>query len=183
MILGMSTPTFTLVHVGLSLSGMAAGAVVVLGLLGARRPGNWTALFLVTTVATSATGFLFHSAGFGAAHLVGVISLAVLAVAILALYFYRLAGPWRWLYVAGSVLALYLNVFVGVVQAFQKLPFLRLLAPTGSEPPFVVAQVLVMAVFIALGIIAVKRFHPPVHVPKFPVDRGDACEVGKTIGD
>jgi hypothetical protein len=162
MILGMSTPTFTLVHVVLSLIGMAAGAVVVFGLLGARRLNNWTAIFLVTTVATSATGFLFHSARFGAAHAVGVISLAVLALAILALNFYRLAGPWRLIYVAGSVLALYLNVFVGVVQAFQKLPFLRALAPTGSEPPFVVAQVLVMAIFIALGAIAMKRFHPGV---------------------
>jgi gluconate 2-dehydrogenase alpha chain len=103
MILGMSTSTFTLVHVVLSLIGMAAGAVVVLGLLGARRPRSWTAVFLVTTVATSATGFLFHSARFGAAQMVGVISLAVLAVTILALYFYRLAGPWRWLYVAGAV--------------------------------------------------------------------------------
>ena len=145
----------------MSLSGMGAGAVVVLGLLGARGFRNWTAIFLVTTAATSATGFLFRS-HFGAAHVVGGISLAALAVALFALYFYRLAGRWRWLYVAGSMLALYLNVFVGVVQAFQKLPFLRPLAPTGSEPPFVVAQVLVMAIFIALGIIAVMRFHPGV---------------------
>ena len=159
MILGMSTPTFTLVHVVFSLIGMVVGAVVVLGLLDARRLSNWTAIFLVTTAVTSATGFLFHS-HFGAAHVVGVISLAALAVGLLALYVYRLAGPWRWIYVAGSMLALYLNVFVGVVQAFQKLPFLRVLAPTGSEPPFVVAQVLVMAIFVALGIIAVKEFHP-----------------------
>jgi hypothetical protein len=115
--------------------------------------------------------------------MVGVISLAVLAVTILALYFYRLAGPWRWLYVTGAVVALYLNVFVGVVQAFQKLPFLRLLAPTGSEPPFVVAQMLVMAIFIALGIIAVKGFHPATDAPKCPVNRGDAYEIGKTTGD
>jgi hypothetical protein len=171
MILGMSTSTFTLVHVVLSLIGMAAGGVVVLGLLGARLLSNWTAAFLLTTVATSVTGFFFHS-HFGAAHVVGVISLAALAVAILALYVYRLAGLWRWLYVAGSMLALYLNVFVGVVQAFQKLPFLRALAPTGSEPPFVVAQVLVMAIFIALGVIAMKRFHPGVRAPKGPVKLG-----------
>ena len=94
------------------------------------------------------------SASFGAPHVVGIISLAVLALAVFALYFRRLTGPWRWIYVASSVLALYLNSFVGVVQAFQKLPIFRQLAPTGAEPPFVIAQALVMATFIALGIVA-----------------------------
>jgi len=160
MILGMSTAAFTLLHVIISLIGIASGAVVMWGLWKAKRLGGWTALYLLTTVLTSATGFLFHSTSFGPPHIVGVISLVVLAATIAALYYYRLAGPWRWIYVAGAVLALYLNVFVGVVQAFQKLPFLHPLAPTGSEPPFAIAQFLVLALFIAFGIAATKRFHP-----------------------
>jgi hypothetical protein len=160
MILGMSTVTFTLVHVVLSLIGIVSGAIVMVGIFSARRPDRWTTLFLITTVATSVTGFFFHSASFGPPHIIGVISLVVLAIAILALYRFGLAGSWRWLYVAGAVLALYLNVFVGVVQAFQKLPFLQPLAPTQSEPPFLVAQLAVMAIFVVLGIVAVKRFHP-----------------------
>jgi hypothetical protein len=165
MILGMSTPTFTLVHVILSLVGILAGAIAALGMLSAKKLESWTALFLATTVATSATGFLFHSAAFGPPHVVGFISLVVLAVAILALYGRHLAGPWRWIYVVGAVLALYLNVFVGVVQAFQKLPFLQPLAPTQSEPPFLIAQVVVMVIFIALGILAARRFHPGAMKP------------------
>jgi hypothetical protein len=160
MILGMSTASFTLLHVIISLIGIASGAVVMWGLWNSKSLGRWTALYLLTTVLTSATGFLFHSASIGPPHIVGVISLAVLAVTIAALYFYRLAGSWRWIYVAGAVLAQYLNVFVGVVQAFQKLPFLHPLAPTGSEPPFAIAQLLVLVLFIAFGIAAVKRFHP-----------------------
>ena len=92
--------------------------------------------------------------------MVGIISLLVLAPALLALYAFRLDGSWRWIYVAGAVLALYLNVFVGVVQAFQKLAFLQPFAPTQSEPPFIVAQVAVLAIFVVLGFLAVKRFHP-----------------------
>jgi uncharacterized membrane protein SirB2 len=91
---------------------------------------------------------------------VGIISLAVLAVALLALYVFHLSGAWRWLYVVGAVLALYFNVFVGVVQAFQKLSFLQPLAPTQSEPPFLIAQVVVLVLFIVLGAIAVARFRP-----------------------
>jgi hypothetical protein len=160
MILGMSTSTFTTVHVILSLIGIITGAVVMLGMLGAKRLDGWTALFLATTVLTSVTGFFFHSASFGPPHVVGVISLAVLAVAILALYLYRLTGAWRWIYIVGAVVALYLNVFVGVVQAFQKLPPLAALAPTQSEPPFLVAQAVVLAAFDLLGFTAVKRVHP-----------------------
>jgi hypothetical protein len=93
-------------------------------------------------------------------HVVGIISLVFLAAALVALYVYRLAGAWRWIYVVGAVVALYLNVFVGVVQSFQKVSFLRPLAPTQSEPPFLVAQLAVMAVFIVLGIVAVRKFHP-----------------------
>jgi hypothetical protein len=158
----MSIPTFTTFHVILSLIGIVTGIIVVLGMLSATRRAAWTALFLLTTGATSVTGFMFPSTGFDAADAVGIISLVVLAVTILALYIYHLAGAWRWIYVAGAVIALYLNVFVGVVQAFQKLPFLHPLAPKGSEPPFVVAQALVMAIFVVLGVFAAKRFHPSI---------------------
>ena len=165
MILGMSTSTFTAVHVVLSLIGIVSGLIVLFGMFSANRLTDWTALFLVSTVLTSVTGFFFHSAHIRPSHVVGVISLVVLAVAILARYVYRLAGPWRWIYVGGAVLALYLNVFVGVVQAFQKLSFLSRLAPTQSEPPFFVAQVIVMAIFVLLGIRAVMRFRPATATP------------------
>jgi hypothetical protein len=144
----------------LSLIGIVSGIIAVVAMVGGKRLDGWTTLFLVTTVATSVTGFFFPFASFGPPHVIGVISLVVLAIAIPALYGYRLAGSWRWIYVAGAVLALYLNVFVGVVQAFQKLPFLQPLAPTQSEPPFLVAQLVMMAIFIILGLAAVKRFHP-----------------------
>ena len=160
MILGLSVPAFTTLHVIISLIGIASGLVVLFAMLGNKRLDGVTALFLATTVATSATGFLFHSKAIGPPHIVGVISLIVLAVALLALYGRRLAGVWRPVYVITAVLALYLNCFVAVVQAFQKLPFLQPLAPTGSEPPFAVAQGAVLIVFAVLGFLAVKRFHP-----------------------
>ena len=160
MILGMSTSTFTLVHVVLSLVGIFAGLVVVFGMLGSKRLDGWTALFLATTVLTSVTGFFFPFDKILPSHIVGIISLIVLAAAILALYALHLAGPWRWIYVVSAVVALYLNVFVGVVQAFQKLPPLSSLAPTQSEPPFLIAQFAVLAIFIAIGILAVRLFRP-----------------------
>lgn len=159
MILGMSLAAFTLLHVIISLLGIASGLVVLAGMLGGRLLNGWNGFFLLTTIATSVTGFMFHSKSFGPPHIVGVISLVVLAVALFALYSRRLVGSWRWIYAATAVAALYLNVFVGVVQAFQKLPFLHALAPNGSEPPFVVAQGLVLLIFVALGIQAAKRFH------------------------
>ena len=165
MILGMSTATFTEVHVILSLIGIVCGIVVVSGMLSAKRLSGWTALFLATTVLTSVTGFFFPREHLLPSHIVGIISLGVLAVAILALYLYRLAGPWRWLYVGSAVLALYLNVFVGVVQAFEKLPVLTRLAPTQSEPPFRVTQLLVLLIFLVLGIRAVIRFRPAAAKP------------------
>jgi hypothetical protein len=150
--------TFTLVHVVISLVGIASGFVVMFGLLAAKRLDGWTALFLATTVATSVTGFGFPSTHFAAPHWVGVISLIVLAVAILARYVLHLTGAWRWVYVVGAVLALYLNVFVGIVQAFQKIPVLKAMAPTQSEPPFLLTQLIVLALFIALAIVAAVRF-------------------------
>jgi len=167
MILGMSTSTFTLLHVVISLIGIFAGLIVLFGMFSAKRLNSWTALFLVTTVLTSVTGFFFHSTSFGPPHALGILSLVVLAVAIPALYVYRLAGSWRWIYVAGAVVALYFNVFVGVVQAFQKLSFLQPLAPTQSEPPFLIAQAVVLVIFVVLGIVAVRSFHPDTRARAF----------------
>jgi len=160
MILGLSTSTFTLIHVILSLVGILAGAIVLLGMLASKRPNAWTKIFLATTVLTSVTGFGFPGDQILPSHIVGVISLVVLAIAIVARYLYRLDGKWRWIYVAGVVVSLYFNVFVGVVQAFGKLPFLSALAPTQSEPPFVVTQVVVLLIFVGLGIAALRSFHP-----------------------
>jgi hypothetical protein len=165
MILGMSASTFTLVHVVLSLVGIFAGLVVLFGMFSSRRLDGWTALFLATTVLTSLTGFFFPRDQILPSHIVGVISLAVLAIAIFALYSRDLAGRWRWIYVVGTVLALYLNVFVGVVQSFLKVPMLNALAPTQSEPPFVIAQFVVLAVFVVLGVIAVRSFRPRASAP------------------
>jgi len=158
MILGMTTSTLTLVHVLLSLVGIGSGAVVIFGLLGGRRLDGWTTLFLVTTVATSVTGFGFPFDHLLPSHKVGILSLVVLAVAILARYAFHLAGAWRPLYVISAALALYLNVFVLVVQSFEKVSVLRALAPTQKEPPFLVAQLVVLVAFVGLTILAARRF-------------------------
>jgi hypothetical protein len=160
MILGLSTSTYTLVHVVISLVGIGSGLLVLFGMIESKKLPGWTALFLATTVLTSVTGFFFPHDHVLPSHIVGIISLGVLALAILALYVYRLAGSWRWIYVTGAVVALYLNVFVGVVQSFQKVSFLQPLAPTQSEPPFLVTQVVVLVAFIVLGIVAARKFHP-----------------------
>jgi len=159
MILGMTTSTFTLLHVLLSLVGIGSGLVVVLELLTGKRLDGWTALFLATTVATSVTGFLFPFHQLLPSHKVGILSLVVLAFVILARYALHLAGAWRRIYVIGAVIALYLNVFVGVVQAFLKVPALKALAPTQKEPPFLAAELVVLLVFAGLTAFAVKRFH------------------------
>ena len=159
MIFGMTTETFTLVHVLISLAGIGSGLVVLFGLLAGKRLDGWTALFLVTTVATSVTAFGFPFDPLLPSHKVGIISLVVLAVAILARYAFHLAGAWRWIYVVGTVIALYLNVFVLIVQLFEKVPALRTMAPTQSEPPFLIAQLVVLALFVVLGVFAAKRFH------------------------
>ena len=158
MILGMSTETFTLVHVILSLAGIGSGLVVLYGLLTGKRLDGWTAVFLATTVATSVTGFGFPIDHLLPSHKVGFISLLALAVAIVARYPLRLAGAWRRVYVVCAALALYLNVFVGVVQAFLKVPALKALAPRQTEAPFVVAQAAVLVVFVVLGSLAAIRF-------------------------
>jgi len=151
-----------LVHVVLSLVGIVSGIVVVYGLLTRKRFDGWTATFLATTILTSITGFPLPPFGFDPPRAVGVISLVLLGMAVVALYIFRLAGAWRLIYVVTATAALYFNVFVAVVQAFQKLPFLHALAPTQSEPPFVVTQVVVLLIFIALGVLGVMRFHPEI---------------------
>ena len=160
MMLGMSLSVFTTFHVVLSLIGIVSGLLMLFAMLGGRYAAGMVGLFLATTVATSVTGFLFPFTNFLPSHAVGIISLVFLAASLLALYGRRLAGIWRPVYVIGAVVALYLNVFVGVVQAFQKVPFLHELAPTQSEPPFAVAQTVVLVLFVLAGVLAVRRFHP-----------------------
>jgi hypothetical protein len=156
MILGMTT--FTFVHVLLSLIGILSGFVVMFGLMAGKRLDGWTALFLLTTVLTSVTGFLFPFHKFLPSHGVGIVSMVTLVVAILARYGKHLASGWRRGYVVTAMISLYLNVFVLVAQLFQKAPALKAMAPTQSEPPFLVAQVVVMAVFVVLTILAEKGF-------------------------
>ncbi len=158
MILGLSTSAFTKLHVIISLVGIFSGLVVLLGLCNGRRLPGWTATFLLTTIATSVTGFFFHSASFGPPHIIGALSLVILAIALLALYGKHLSGAWRWIYIVTAILALYFNAFVGVVQAFQKVAFLRALAPTQKEPPFLIAQLLVLAFFVITAVISLKSF-------------------------
>lgn len=160
MILGMSLPVFTLVHIAISLVGLAAGFGVLFGFLASRELPSWTKTFLVFTILTSATGYLFPFDKVLPSHAVGAISLALLAVAVVALYVFHLAGAWRWIYVSSAVAALYLNAFVLVVQTFLKNPALVQIAPAQSEPPFLVAQALLLVAFVALGTLAVRRFHP-----------------------
>lgn len=159
MIFGLHPSAFA--HVVISLIAIVSGFVVVVGLLAVKPLPAWTALFLLTTGATSMTGFIFFRFHhFMPSHGVGIISLVVLAVAVLARYACQLAGASRWIYVLSAVLALYLNVFVLIVQLFAKVPALNALAPQQTEAPFVHTQLAVMAVFIVLAIIAVIRFRP-----------------------
>ncbi len=151
-----SLSTYTLIHVVFSLVGIASGLVVVLGLIAGRRLNLSNALFLGTTVATSVTGYGFPVDHLLPSHIVGAISLIVLAVAIYARYARRLVGRWRVAFVVSAVAALYFNCFVLVVQAFLKVPGLNALAPTQSEPPFAVAQLTVLVLFIVLGTLAVR---------------------------
>jgi hypothetical protein len=155
--------TFTLFHVAISLVGIFAGFIVAAGLLTSKRLDGWTAIFLVFTVATSATGFMFPFHGFKPSYVVGAISLLILLAAIFARYGRRMAGPWRWIYVVTAMIAFYLNVFVLIVQSFMKVPALRALAPTQSEPPFKLTQLVVLAIFIVVTVIASIRFRiePP----------------------
>jgi len=156
MFSGMSP--FTLFHVLLSLAGILSGLIVLFGLLTAKRLDGWTAVFLLTTVLTSVTGFLFPFHKLLPSHVLGIISLVLLAIGIYARYSKKLVGGWSRAFAATSVLALYLNVFVFIVQLFQKVPSLHSLAPTQSEPPFKITQLVFLVVFLALTILAAKKF-------------------------
>jgi CHASE2 domain-containing sensor protein len=159
----MSTP-FSLplaAHVALSLIGIVSGIVVFRELLnGAPARGWWTELFLCSTILTSLTGFPLPPFGFDPPRAIGVVSLALLAIAVIALYVFRLARRWGPIYVVSAVAALYLNVFVGVAQAFKKVPALTSLAPTQSEPPFLISQLIVLVAFLACGFLAIRNVHP-----------------------
>jgi len=157
---------YTIIHTLISLVGIFTGLVVLFGLLVGKRLDGWTNWFLITTVLTSVTGFFFPFHGFTPAIALGIMSLIVLAVAIFARYPRQLAGHWRWIYVVTAVIALYFNVFVLVVQTFEKIPALHALAPTQTEPPFKLTQLVVLAIFVLLGIIAAIRFRPtPAGMP------------------
>jgi hypothetical protein len=145
-------------HVAISLIAIVAGLVVVYGLVTAQRLDRWTSLFLWTTIATSVTGFPLPADQILPSHIVGAISLVVLTIAVVARYVRRLANGWRAAYVVTAVLALYLNVFVLVVQLFRRVPALNTLAPTQAEPPFAIAQLAVLLLFVGLGIVALKKF-------------------------
>ena len=163
MIFGTTPLTF--VHVAISLVGLGSGLGVMYGLLAAKRSDFWTATFLVSTILTSATGFLFRFERFLPSHALGILSLLVLAVAIFARYARHLAGAWRQTYVATAVTALHFNVFVFVVQLFQKVPVLKAMAPTQSEAPFLLTQVIVLATFVVAGVTAaIKNRNQAVRV-------------------
>jgi hypothetical protein len=160
----MSLQTFTLIHVLISLAGIASGLVVMYGFLTNRRLDRWTTIFLTTTALTSLTGFLFPFKGVTPAIKLGIISLVVLAIAIVTRYPLHLS--WRKTYVIAASAALYFNVFVLVVQFFEKVPALRAIAPTQKEPTFAIAQFSVLVLFVVLTTFAVKKFREPMTVAK-----------------
>jgi len=160
MILGMSIPAFTLLHVVITLIAIGSGLIAVGGMFASRRLPGTTALFLFTTVLTSVTGFAFPISGFTPGLGVGIVSCVILLIALVAYYGKNLTGSWRWIYVVTAIAALYLNVFVLVVQSFMKVAALNALAPTQSEPPFAIAQAAVLAIFVLIGIIAAANFRP-----------------------
>lgn len=156
--------TLTGFHTWLSLLGIAGGFVVLADLLAGRSQPLWAAIFFITAIGTSLTGFLFPFSGVLPSHVVGVLALVVLVFQLAAIYGFHLAGAWRWIYAATAVISLYLLVFVAVAQAFAKIPALHAMAPTQSEPPFAIAQAIVLAIFALLGFLAVRRFRPSVRV-------------------
>jgi hypothetical protein len=160
MILWMSTSTFTLLHVVISLVAIGSGLIVVFGFLTAKRLDRWTALFLITTALTSLTGFAFPNEHITPGIIVGILSMIVLTVAVLARYRSQLRGAARPVYVITAALALYFNVFVLVVQSFEKVPALNALAPTQKEAPFKIAQAFVLILFVGATVLALKRFRP-----------------------
>lgn len=160
MVLGMSLSTFTAVHVAISLIGIVAGFIVLYGFFAGKRLDSWTGLFLLTTILTSVTGYLFPFEHLTPGHILGALSLIALTIAVLARYGKHMAGSWRAVYVVTASISLYFNVFVLVAQSFMKVPSLHELAPKGSEPPFAIAQGILLVIFVVLTIYAVKKFHP-----------------------
>ena len=160
MVLGLSLSTYTIIHVIISLIAIVAGFITVFGMLTGDRMAGWTAIFLVMTVLTSVTGFGFPFDHFLPSHGVGVVSLVFLAVALFAVYVKHLAGAWRWIYVVSAIIALWFNVFVLIAQSFMKISALKALAPTQSEPPFLIAQGVALVVFVVIAILAVRKFRP-----------------------
>jgi hypothetical protein len=165
MILGMSLSTFVTVHVIISLIGIVAGIIVMFGLLGSNRMPGLTAIFLLFTILTNATGFLIPpllTETLLPSHMIGILSLVLLAIACIALYGMKLSGAWRWIYVVTAMLSLYLNVFVLIIQSFLKVPALHALAPSvpPSEPPFAIVQGIVLLFFVIVIIGAVRRYRP-----------------------
>jgi hypothetical protein len=162
MILGVfSLAVYTAIHVAISLIAIAAGFVVVYGFAKGQRLDGWTFTFLFFTILTSLTGFGFPFDKLLPSHIVGGLSLIVLLVAVLALYMFRLDRFWRWIYIVTAMVALWFNVFVLIAQGFMKVAALNALAPTQSEPPFLIAQLVALAVIIALTVVALRKFHPP----------------------
>jgi hypothetical protein len=160
MILGLSLEQFTYLHVFLSLVGIAAGIFIVFGLLTSRKLPILSALFLVTTAATSLTGFLFPFKGVTPGIILGILSLIVLILAIVALYVGKLAGAWRGTYVISACVAFYFNFFVLIAQSFAKVPALHAIAPTQASPAFGITQLAVLVIFILLTVRSFKKFRP-----------------------
>jgi hypothetical protein len=155
----MTTATFTLVHVLISLAAIVSGWLVVYGMLRGNRMDGGTAIFLLTTALTSLTGFFFPSTSITPGFVLGVLSLVVLAAAIVARYLFHMAGAWRWVYVVGACVALYFNMFVLLAQLFMKVPVLHALAPTGKELPFGLAQLALLVLLAVVTVKAVQKFH------------------------
>ena len=160
MILGLSLEQFTYLHVFLSLVGIAAGIFIVFGLLTSRKLPILSALFLVTTAATSLTGFLFPFKGVTPGIILGILSLIVLILAIVALYVGKLAGAWRGTYVISACVAFYFNFFVLIAQSFAKVPALHAIAPTQASPALGITQLAVLVIFILLTVRSFKKFRP-----------------------
>jgi hypothetical protein len=160
MILGLSLVQFTYLHGFMSLIGLGAGIFVIFGLLTSRRLSILTSLFLITTLGTSLTGFLFPFKGMSPGIILGILSTITLIVAIVALYVCKLAGPWRGIYVVAACIAYYFNFFVLISQSFDKVPALHAIGPSQKSPGFMITQVAVLLIFILLTARAVKKFHP-----------------------
>jgi len=162
MVLGMSLSTYTILHVILSLIGIGSGFIVLFGLINGRLLSPWNAVFLVTTILTSLTGFGFPNDKVTPGIILGILSMIVLAIALVALYVFHLKGGWRRTYAITAMIALYFNIFVLIAQTFEHIPAFLVLAPTGTETPFKVAQTLLLVLFAVLITAAAKKFRSPL---------------------